>query len=978
MSNNWNQQPMPNQPGERNGSLRARSGGMLREYRQQQQQQQYHQYSPVATPPSQGQGHNPYSPFPPGPIPQQVQQPVWPVAQSWPTQESPQGWVGNAMQTVRRWSGKVAAVQGGLFQQQAVSPSMTLYRPETAETQLPPKSKRWKRSHSMRVSMLMHNRRQRWKKKEPHLGRKIAVGTLFSLLLLLVVAVSSMGAYAYAFYQSQLPQLKDLANLRIPQTTHIYDRNGILLYDVYDNSPGGGRRTPITYDDVPRIMQDAMIAAEDHTFWTNSGIDPQGIIRAATEYAQTHAVQGGGSTITQQVIKNLTGNDQVTIDRKLTEGALAIGLTQQYTKQKILEMYFNVAGFGAQDEGVEAAVEEYFHLNRTCDKAFKCTLGIVHLNDDYNPTTGTYKADPLLGLARASLLAGMPQDPVNYDPTFPENRQRALARQKEVLDEMVGLQMSEPGLGLITPDVAQQAEALTAKFITKITHYNHSIRCPHFVYWVIQQAENALGGGETGVHAFLTGGFNIRTTIDANLEDYVEKVTRWHLQQSEYHWFISNAPLNTGYNVNDAAVVVMDAKTGEVWAMNGSADWNDNSPQVRGQVNAALSARQPGSSWKPIEYATAFEMGWYPGIVLPDVKTYFPTSPNPMKIENNDNPYHPTDYGNLYHNWRVGPQASIRYDIANSVNVPATKTLMYAGVDNVADTARRFGITALDDYIAQANQKNGTQATRLSQVVGPSFALGTVEIPLLQMVGAYQVFANQGKHIPPQGILDIWDNYGRHLYHYDPTHPPAVQVISPQIAYLITTMISDEKARAAEFFPDHELSFWDGSTPDALYPDVAAKTGTTQDFKDNLTVGYTSDLVVGVWAGNADGTPMAQNIVGITGAAPIWHSVIERASNKCPKNNPEGYNDGVDCGTMTFPFGIHTFVAPPGVHQGFVSAIDGLQGTGVTDYMLDGEDPMQPGYVVTNNNNNGNTNNNNNNTNNNNDGNTNGNVPPNP
>src|SRR5947209_7918903 len=197
MSNNWNQQPMTNQTGERNGTPRARSGGMLREYRQQQQQQQqYYQYSPVSPPPSQGQNYNPYSPVPLGTIPQQERQPAWPAAQSWPS-PSPQGWVENARQAVRYWSGKIATVQGGLFQQpRPATPSMVLYRPGENGVRLPPKGKPWKRSHAMRVAMFMHQRRLRWKKRQPHLGRKIALGTLLSLLLLLVVAASSTVSYA--------------------------------------------------------------------------------------------------------------------------------------------------------------------------------------------------------------------------------------------------------------------------------------------------------------------------------------------------------------------------------------------------------------------------------------------------------------------------------------------------------------------------------------------------------------------------------------------------------------------------------------------------------------------------------------------------------------------------------------------------------------------------------------------------------------
>jgi membrane peptidoglycan carboxypeptidase len=743
------------------------------------------------------------------------------------------------------------------------------------------------------------------------------------LLLFLIIIVSSGSAYAYSYYQNQLPHLQGLASQQIPQTTHIYDRNGVLIYDSYDQGPGGGRRTPITYEDIPQVMRDAMIAAEDHTFWTNAGIDLQGILRAATNYAQTDSVQGGGSTIKQQLIKNLSGDNAITLGRKLPEAALAVGLTNQYPKSKILEMYFNVAPFGTQDLGVESAVEEYFKLERTCDANFHCSPGIRRL--DYGGPQD--KHDPLLALARASLLAGMPQNPVNYDPTFKDNLPRTLSRQNYVLHQMLDLGMEMSQGVPITPQIIRKVENSTAKMT--FTYYIHAKRAPHFVEWVIKQLTDQLG-----VHTFVTGGFNIRTTIDANLEDYVEQAVKRHLTQPEYQPFLGDyGPLNTVHNVNDSAVVVMNAKTGETLAMDGSTDFASTDSQVNGQFNAALSPRQPGSSFKPIVYATAFQMGWYPSIVLPDVKTYFPNGGG-LDAQKN---YSPTDYGGGY----SGAATSLRSATANSRNIPAIKALKFAGINNVANMARRMGITALDQEVYDYNKRYDAHDT-VAQRFGPSLALGTVDIPLLQMVGAYQVFADQGQRIPPQGVLDIWDSFGHHLYHYDPAHPHATQVISPQIAYMMTSVLADEPARSLEFGSDHVLSFNDW---DATYQvhQVAAKTGTTDGFKDNWAIGYTPDVVVGVWSGNADNSDMIHTI-GLTGAAPIWHSVIERASGRCNYDQTMSDDpDGIPCGSFDLHFTQTRFVQPDGLLQQAVSSTDGLQGSGSLDWILDGQQPLQAG-----------------------------------
>ncbi len=925
MSNNyWNQTPENNNGNHNDGS--PRSGSLIRNYSDQTVQAPP-QYSPLASQSPQGAPPSQYSPMPPVHTPQQEQ---WPAPQAWPTP----GFIGNAVQTVRRWTGKMAAARGGNVDQNP----LVLYRPTTPPPVEVPKAKPWKRSHSVRVAMQMRHRRERWKQRRPS-GQRIAIVTMTIFVLLLVIILSSGAASGYAYYQSQLPRLQGLANSQIEQSSRIYDRNGNLLYVAYDNK--NGRGTPVTFKYIPGVLQDAMVAAEDHTFWDNSGIDPQGILRAATQYSSSGSVQSGGSTITQQVIKNLTHDTQVSLQRKIPEAALAIGLTQQYPKWKILEMYFNISPFGAQELGVDAAAQDYFGLNPKCNQNFECIPAVAFLAQNQKG-----KTDPILALARASLLAGMPQNPVSFDPILgPDHVKLVLVRQDYVLQQMLALNMhintalgdQTIDNGPITPDIIQQVETLTAKMA--FHPYKYFKKAPHFVDWVTTQIETALGtdpktglvNESQGANLFLKGGFNIRTTIDLKLENYVEQNVRHHLRDREYQIFVGDyGPLNTVHNVNDSAVVVMSAKTGEVLAMDGSADYNDptRDPRIAGEVNAALALRQPGSSFKPIVYATAFQMGWYPGIVLPDKKTYFPNN-TPTGANINTATYHPTDYGGGYHNLN----SNILLDIANSFNVPAIKALEFAGFDNVLTMARRFGITDIDQDVAIYNQQHKTNLT-VAQYVTASMALGTTGVSLLQMVGAYQVFANQGARIPPQGILDIWDNYGNHLYHYN---PKATQVISQQIAFLISSILSNNPARAIEFAGDNVLTMqdWDNRQ-------VAAKTGTTDNFQDNWTLGYTPDIVVGVWSGNANGAYMTNNVVGITGAAPIWHDVIEYASGKCDQG----------CGDIKFA--PDPFVQPSGVTTQEVNTVNGLAGNGYQSLMLDSDIPQQSGLTSPSGNGNGN------------------------
>jgi membrane peptidoglycan carboxypeptidase len=881
------------------------------------------------------------------------------------------GLLSNTMRMVQQWSGKLGVIAGHV--EQAPAPYMERYHvapPVIAEKPVEkPRSRSWRRSRTVRIVMQMRSRRARWGRTHPNSNRLIS-NLVIGLVALLIIVGSGGTAYSYTYYQSQLPMLANLANQKISQTTRIYDRTGATLFEVYAST---GRRTPVSYDDIPKVMRDAQVAIEDDTFWTNSGVSPMGIARSFASSLKGD-VQGG-STISQQVIKNMTGNSQFNITRKFTEAALAIGLTQQYPKWKILEMYFNVAPFGPLDLGIEAAVEEYFQLQSQCTSDFKCTPGVKFLNKDLAKCQEQDKTkcpdDPLLGLARSSLLAGLPQNPNSFYPAGVDGqKEKALTRQKTVLNRMAELKVSVDGLGVITPAIVAQAEALTAKM--EFHRYERSQRAPHFVDWIINQVETVLGNGDPtmGIEPFITGGFNIRTTISAELEDYVEAVTKHHLTAEPSATADGLALSGDTHNVHDAAVVVMNSHTGEILAMNGSADYNDADIKVGGQFNAAdpptdANGEKPGlntgSSFKPFVYATAFEMGWYPGMVIPDYHTNFPlpnqgagalASQTEDQVNQDGYMYAPPDYdfkgrwnyalhdGDTYHD---AGTVTVRTSLQESLNVGAVKAMKYAGPENVANMAHRLGLTSIK-----------------TDGMGIAWALGTQNSTVLQMTDAYQTFSNGGTRIPPQGILDIWDNYGNSLYHYDTTKPAGISVMSPQVAFLLTSVLRDEPSRAHEFGSYHTLSFTDIDPTCATVQEcnyqVAAKTGTTDNFKDTWTMGYTPNIVVGTWTGNANGEFM-KDILGISGAGTIWHSVIKTASGYCTMQDytdpVHGFDDRVPCPSdnLAQTLGISqdkTFTAPAGVSKVSTSSTDGLQGSGNLDYMIDGLAPQQSSGVQNN------------------------------
>lgn len=676
---------------------------------------------------------------------------------------------------------------------------------------------------------------------------------------------------AYAYYESQLPLLNGIANHTKFQTTRIYDRNDQLLYQI--NDPRYGRRTYVNYTDFPQNLVNATVAAEDHTFWTNSGVDFQGIVRAALADYQSQGVVEGASTITQQLIKRqLFLNEPRTVQVKAQEAVLAFGISQQLPKWKIMEMYLNVIFYGELNYGAEAAAEDFFGLQPKCSQTY-CTPAVAQLD-----------------LAQASMLAGLPQLPSYYDPIV--NKSAALDRQKTVLSSMVDLHM-------ITTQQEQQAEQEMANFDFKPYVDPSAIQAPHFVRYLVDEVLVPMLGAQT----LYDGGLNIYTTLDLNLEKKVEQIAYQRLYQDPCSQYLGcQGPLDKSHNVNNAAVVVMDPFNGEILAMDGSVNYNDNSPKVRGQFNSAADAlRQPGSSIKPVIYATAFEMGWYPAMIIPDHQTIYPTK----DASSPSGYYTPQNYDEKFHS---GFPMTVRNALANSFNIPAVDTIEYAGIPNVLNMAGRLGLTTIADQ-------------PLSQL-GPSLALGSKEVSLLSLTSAYATFANQGVRVPPASILEITDNQQNVIYKYNGDHPQGVRAISPEVAFLMSSVLSDKTARYHEFGPNNPLE---------LDRPAAAKTGTSNSFIDNWTMGYTPHVTVGVWVGNSDNSPMDNGVIGITGAGPIWHDVMEYVSNY-------------------YHYPPDDFIKPNDVHQGTVSALTGLlprrgEPT-VTDWFIDGTMPTITGQFT--------------------------------
>ena len=572
----------------------------------------------------------------------------------------------------------------------------------------------------------------------------------------------------------------------LPSASYVYDRHGVLLATITD--PDEGLRIVLDSDDIPAVVKQATVAAEDRFFYQHPGYDMRAISRAFVQNQQAGAVVSGGSTITQQLVKNICLTPEQTYERKLREVNLAARLTAQFTRDSILTFYLNKVYYGSQAYGVEAAARVFFG-----------------------------KSARELTLPEAALLAGLTASPSRDNPYA--NAARAKARQRYVLEQMVVA-------GYITQSELERAYAEPLEYERRDSAAGgaageeaeeSALLAPHFVQYV--RDELAVEYGAERVRA---GGLHVYTTLDLGLQNIAEEIAREHIASL------------AGFNVTNASVIAIVPQSGEILTMVGSLDFQDET--IDGQVNVALAPRQPGSALKPLFYAAAFEKGWTPATTIWDV-------PLTIEIENEPD-YEPRNFSGAFR----GP-VTARHALANSFNVAAVRMGQFLGLDSAIDTMQRLGITTFEDRSR----------------FGPSIVLGGGEVKLIELTNAYAVLARGGTYIPTTAILRVVDTRGAVLRRYET--PTEREVFDPRIAYQITSILSDSKTRAAEFGP---------YTPLDLSRPAAAKTGTTDDNRDGWTIGYTPQLVTGVWVGNADGAP-TWNLTGMRGATPIWNAFMEAA-----------------------------------------------------------------------------------------------------
>ncbi|NDJ54069.1 MAG: penicillin-binding protein, partial [Chloroflexi bacterium] len=654
-------------------------------------------------------------------------------------------------------------------------------------------------------------KRRRERRKQHQTGgtlvlRWIAIAFLAFLGINLLGALTGVGTVVsvYAFYAQQLPEPGAIAAVEDDfETTKIYDRSGDhLLYEIID--PLGGDRTWVDLTDIPPHLQDATIAIEDRSFYENPGYDAAGIARALWNNFRGLPIQGG-SSITQQLVKNVLiepeDRTQQLVDRKIRELILAVRISNEYSKDQILEWYLNTNFYGNLAYGVEAAAQVYFD-----------------------------KSVSELTVGEAAMLAAIPQSP-SLNPI--DNYEAAKQRQRVVLDSMVEA-------GYLTSSEA--SAAYEAPLVVHQPQQRFDLRAPHFSIAVRQELERMFGA-----ELVYRGGLVVYTTLDYDLQLQVECAAQTHVARlsgqapttvvpaadgsdciaARYLHPLDAVDWNVDHQVSNAAIVVMSPSTGEVLSLLGSLDYFDDN--IDGNFNVAFAERQPGSAIKPFTYLTAFEQGYTPATMTLDVRTAFDIGSN--------QPYVPENFDREFH----GPQ-SIRSALANSYNVPAVEVLEWVGIDNVIRTAHALGINSLDRGVNN---------------YGLALTLGGGEVTLYDMTYSYSVMANMGtmvgrpiapddrrpgfRTLNPATLLRVEDRSGQILWEYGKGNTfSSSPVTDPGLSYLITDILSDDLARRSSVGENSAL---------LINRPAAVKTGTTNDFRDNWAIGYTPQIVTGVWVG---------------------------------------------------------------------------------------------------------------------------------
>ncbi len=658
------------------------------------------------------------------------------------------------------------------------------------------------------------------KKRKPKMASGCLAQTILTTIFIAIIV--TLFGVSFAFYQyyriaSQLPDIQDLRTRASQfETTRILDRNGNILYEILD--PNAGRRTYVPLSKISPYIVAATIATEDKEFYNHPGFDLMAIIRAFIQNYQGGETVSGASTITQQLARTLlfTPEERVeqSYNRKMREAILAAEITRRYSKDEILELYLNEIYFSNLAYGVQAAAETYFRTS-----AQNLTLG------------------------QAAFLAGLPQAPGVYD-VF-SNPEATFSRMEDVLVLMFQASQEK---GCIYVSNSPQPVCVDVVSVTQasqeIKNYQFpspdvQMRYPHWVTYVRSLLET-----QYDAQTIYRSGFTVYTTLDPTIQEIAERAIQEQVAKM------------ADQNAKNGAVVAIKPNTGEILAMVGSVDFQNEA--ISGQVNMAVSPRQPGSAIKPLTYLAAFEKGWTPATLLWDVPSEF--SPSGLPNDPSE-PYIPVNYDGRFH----GP-VTVRSALANSFNIPAVKALEFVGVNDDPNTpegeglvgfARRMGITTLNrsDY-------------------GLSLTLGGGEVSLLELTRAFATLANDGVSQPSIAITRVLDYEGNVVF--EQTLQAGQQVVRQEHAYLISSILSDNKARTPAFGSDSVLRL--------SFP-AAVKTGTTNDFRDNWTVGYNPDLAIGVWVGNADYTPM-KNTSGLQGAAPVWAKVMEQVVPSISGGNP--------------------------------------------------------------------------------------------
>ena len=634
--------------------------------------------------------------------------------------------------------------------------------------------------------------------KKPRKGKKGHGRGCLSRLFILTIQLGFLGLFAFLFafvgaYFYLNNQLKDSIEQVVAYqgsgfggTPRFYDRNGNLLFELNTAE----KRLWLTYPEIPQHVIQATVAVEDDTFWTNPGFDPAAIGAALLRnYRNDDGRPVGASTITQQLVRHIAFSYEervgVSYERKIREIFLAAILTQQRSKEAIIQMYLNEIYFGNLAYGIEAASQTYFG-----------------------------KPAKELTLDEAAFLAGLPQAPLEWDPYT--NFEGAKARQEMILDLMA----ADGAIDYVTAEAAKGMPIeLQPRIPISEEVADATLEAPHFVLYVQDELERRYGPD-----AIIRGGWQITTSLDLTIQEMAQQATRDQV-----------AARAAAHNVSNASVVILKPVTGEILAMVGSLDYFDKT--IDGQVNVALSPRQPGSSIKPVTYAAAMKRGWTTADVLWDV---------PIKLDLGDGEImQPVNYDGAYR----GP-VLFRDALANSYNIPPIQLLRDIGVTNFVATARQMGIESLKEP---------------PYFYGLALTLGGGEVPLLEMTRAFATLANQGQRPQLTGVLKITDSRGNVIYDAAANTLPAVNAIDPRIAFIITDILDDDKARIP--------AMGRGNALELPFP-AAAKTGTTTDFRDAWTIGYTPGVVVGVWLGNSDGAPM-NDLPGLKGAAPVWNHIMQ-------------------------------------------------------------------------------------------------------